>query len=141
MLNFVKKFSFKNFMKGVRENLALAYRCLELSDRCEYKGDQENSDRLFNESSAYLLKAHKDLCFAASSVPKNDPLAVYQIAEIILKLDNPIKYYSNYYGLDFMYKFKTKTIEAKWNEQSQMFVNNSKDLIDYENALKKMSVK
>lgn len=128
-------------MKGVRENMALAYRCLELSDRCGYNGDQENSDRLFNESSANLLKAHKELCLAVSSIPKNDPLAVYQIAEIILKLDNPIMYYSNYYGLDFMYKFKTKSIEEKWNEQSQMFVNNIKDLIDYENVLKKMSIK
>ena len=70
-------------MKGARKNFALAYRCLELSHRFEDKGDRENSDRLFNQSSAYLVKAHKYLCFAASSTPKNDPVALYQIAEII----------------------------------------------------------
>ena len=141
MLNFVNKFLFNKYMERVRSNMTLAWRTLEISDNCEYEGNQKNSTHFFNQASKYLLEAHKELCFAASSIPNNDPLAEYQIVEVILKLDDPIKYYSNYYGLEFMYKFKTKTIENKWNEQSQMFTNNSKDLIEYEKILEKMSIK
>lgn len=141
MLNFVNKFLFKKCMERVRSNMTLAWRTLEISDNCEYKGNQKNSTHFFNQASKYLLEAHKELCFAVSSIPNNDPLAEYQIVEVILKLDDPIKYYSNYHGLEFMYKFKTKTIENKWNEQSQMFTNNSKDLIEYERIMKKMSLK
>ena len=139
MLNFVNKYLFNKCMKRVQSNMTLAWRTIKISDNCEYERNQKDSTHFFNQASKYLLEAHKELCFAASSIP-NNPLAKYQIVEVILKLDNPIKYYSNYYGLEFMYKFKTKTIENKWNEQSQMFTNNSKDLIEYEKIMEKMSL-
>ena len=140
MLNFVNKYLFNKCMKRVQSNMTLAWRTIKISDNCESDRNQKNSTHFFNQASKYLLEAHKELCFAASTIPKNDPLAEYQIVEVILKLDNPIKYYSNYYGLEFMFKFKTKTIENKWKEQSQMFTNNSKDLIEYEKIIEKMSL-
>lgn len=127
-------------MNEVQTNMTLAWRTIKISDNCGSERNQKDTAHFFNQASRYLLEAHKELCFAASVIPKNDPLAEYQIVEIILKLDNPIKYYSNYYGLEFMYKFKTKRIENKWREQSEMFTNNSKDLIEYEKIMKKMSL-
>lgn len=140
MLNFAKKLYFNRCMKEVHSNLSTAYRCLKLSDNCEYKGDQKTATRLLGEASKFLLEAFTELCCATSSIPKNDPIAQYRIVEVILKIDNPIKYYSNYYGLEFIYKFKTKSIESKWNEQAQMFAKNSKELLNYEEILEKMSL-
>lgn len=140
MLNFAKKLYFNRCMKEVHSNLSTAYRCIEMSDNCEYEGGQKNAARLLGEDSKFLLEAFTELCYATSSIPKNDPIAQYRIVEVILKIDNPLKYYRNYYGLEFMYKFKTKSIESKWNEQAQMFAKNSKELLKDEEILEIMSL-
>ncbi len=140
MFNFVNKYLFKTCMKEVQRNMTLAWCSLKRSDNFEFERNQKDSTHFYNQASRYLLEAQKQMCSAASVIPQNDPLAEYQIVEVILKLDNPIKYYSNYYGLEFMYKFKTKNIENKWREQAQMVTKYSKDLIEYEKILKKMSI-
>ncbi|CAK8713340.1 hypothetical protein GMJAKD_02605 [Candidatus Electrothrix aarhusensis] len=128
------------YEKGIRKyGLCVANK--KISDGWESEQNQEKSTLFFNKASSSLFEAYKELHDASLSIPKNDFFAEYEVVAVILKLDDPIMYYRNYYGFKFMYKFKTKRIENKWKGETRIFTNYSKKLIEYEKILKRRGLK
>ena len=147
MFEFAKKKLFKYNMNKAYSHLTSAETAIRKADKyalIDSKGNygeqliKDLPKNYFAMASRDLLEANKYLISASKKIPKHDVWSQYEIVSIILKYDNPVKYYSNYYGLEFMYTFKTKIIDKMWKEQKAMFVEYTKDLIEYDYLLKKM---
>ena len=155
MRNPVYRYLFRKDMKKTEFYLRSAWRKIKTADRymsnkCNFDDEKKPDNRthalnVYAVASRSLLEAHKHLVSASTFVSDIDPAERLQIVEIILEHDDPVRY-CNFYGLDYannlrdcMYKFGSKEIQKKWQEQKTMFVKHSKHLVNYDELLGKWS--